>query len=384
MEIDLNLKKNVTLKGVLFSSFAMAFAGLGDALLYPVLPIYGEEMGFSVFWIGVFLSINRFIRIPGNSLVGYLISRKGYKNAMLVATCFALLTTFFYGFEIGAFLFLISRVFWGLSYATMRISSLAYASEAKKNVNLMFGLVQSIKTTGAVLALLVGSYLVKIYSVKISFMVSGSLSLLAIFFALKLPNLKIDNTKLKLKKVLNFSTINILTFLTSFIIDGVLVITISKLLNRYSLSELIIVVSGYLLFRKLCSAILSAVSGWISDAFGVENVFKISLLFVLVSLLLITTNNSEVGIAIAFLFNSIIVAMLPSIALKIHSKNKLTTLTSITTWWDIGAATGTLLGLSLLEIIGSKMLFGTLFFLLLITVVFFFKKYASFSMAKHL
>ena len=384
MKIDNNLKKDVTLKGVLFSSFAMAFAGLGDALLYPVLPIYGEEMGFSVFWIGVFLSINRFIRIPGNALVGYLISIKGYKNAMVIATCFALLTTFFYGFEIGIFLFLISRIFWGLSYATMRISSLAYASEAKKNVNLIFGLVQSIKTTGAVLALLVGSYLVKIYSVKISFMVLSSLSLLAIFFASKLPNLKIDDTKLKLKKVLNFSTINILTFLTSFIIDGVLVITISKLLNNYSISELIVVVSGYLLFRKLCSAILSVLSGWISDAFGVENVFKLSLLFILVSLLLIATNNSEIGIVIAFLFNSIIVAMLPSIALKINSKNRLTTLTSITTWWDIGAATGTLLGLFLLEIIGSKILFGTLFFLLLITVLLFFKKSASFSMAKHL
>jgi len=67
------MEKNVTQKGVFLSSFAMAFAGLGDALLYPVLPVYGEEMGFSVFWIGVFLSINRFIRIPGNSLVGYLI-----------------------------------------------------------------------------------------------------------------------------------------------------------------------------------------------------------------------------------------------------------------------------------------------------------------------
>ena len=378
------MEKNVTQKGVFLSSFAMAFAGLGDALLYPVLPVYGEEMGFSVFWIGVFLSINRFIRIPGNSLVGYLISIKGLKNAMLVATFFAMLTTFTYGFEIGIFLFLIARIFWGLSYATMRISSLAYASGVQKNVNLMFGLVQSIKTTSAVLSLFVGSYLVKVYSVKISFIVLGAFSLPAIFFASKLPALKMDTTKIDLKKILNFSSINILTFLTSFIIDGVLVITISKLLDKYSISELIVVVSGYLLFRKLCSAVLSAVSGWMSDAFGVEKVFRISLFFILGSLLLITVNNSEIGIAIAFLFNSIFVAMLPSIALKINPKNRLTTLTSITTWWDIGAALGTFLGLYLLKIIGYKMLFGTLFCLQLLAVAIFLKKSASFLKVKHL
>ncbi len=32
--------------GALSSSGVMAFAGLGDALLYPILPIYGAELGF--------------------------------------------------------------------------------------------------------------------------------------------------------------------------------------------------------------------------------------------------------------------------------------------------------------------------------------------------
>lgn len=384
MKVFNALKKNATLKGVLFSSVSMAFAGLGDALLYPVLPIYGEKMGFSVFWIGVFLSINRFIRIPGNTLVAYLITKKGYKTAMLIATFFAMVTTFFYGFKIGIVLFFISRIIWGLSYSTLRISSLAYASEAVNNKNLMFGLLQSIKTTGAVLALLVGSYLIKFYSVKISFLTLGSFSFLAILFAYKLPNIKSPPPKVSLKKVLSFSTLNILTFFTSFIIDGVLVVTISKLLFNYSIKELVFVVSGYLLFRKLCSAILSVFSGWISDMFGVLIVFKVALIFVLISLLFILTNHIEIGIVIAFLFNSVIVAMLPSIALKSSSKNKLITLTSITTWWDIGAAAGTLLGLYLIHLVGHNWLFGVLFCLLLVTILIFFKKTASFSNPKHL
>lgn len=372
-------KKNSTLKGVLFSSIAMAFAGLGDALLYPVLPIYGEEMGFSVFWIGLFLSINRFVRIPGNSLVALLITKKGYRKAMLLATIFAFVTTFFYGMEIGILLFLISRIIWGLSYSTMRVSSLAYASEAVNNKNTMFGLVQSIKTTGAVLALLVGSILIKTYSVKISFIVLGCMSFFAILFAYKLPKIKIEASDISIKKILNFSTLNILTFFTSFIIDGILVVTLSKILFDYSVNELIMVVSGYLLFRKLCSAIISVFSGWISDLLGVLIVFKIALIFILCSLLFIVTNHIELGIIIAFLFNSIVVAMLPSIALKANTKNRLIALTSVTTWWDIGAATGTLIGLFLIHLVGHQLLFGVLFFLLLVSIIIFFKKSASFS-----
>ncbi len=384
MKIQYVFKKNSSLKGVLFSSIAMAFAGLGDALLYSVLPIYGEQMGFSVFWIGVFLSINRFVRIPGNALVAYLISQKGYKEAMLIATFFAMITTLFYGLEIGVVLFSMSRIVWGLSYSTMRVSSLAYASESLQNKNIMFGLVQSIKTTGAVLALFVGSYLIKYYSVKVSFLTLGSLSFLAVLFAYKLPDIKKKSTKINIKKILNFSTINVLTFFTSFIIDGVLVVTISQLLGYYSTEELIIVVSGYLLFRKLCSAIISVFSGWLSDRLGVVPVFKMALVFVLSSLLFILGDYIETGVVIAFLFNSIIVAMLPSIALKLNTNNKLTTLTAITTWWDIGAATGTLVGLYLVQLLGSPWLFGLLFCLLLGAVVVFFRKYASFSLPKHL
>ncbi len=274
------LKKNSNLKGVLFSSIAMAFAGFGDALLYTVLPIYGEQMGFSVFWVGIFLSVNRFIRIPGNALIAFLIKRNGYKNSMLLATFFAMISTFFYGFKISIFLFLVLRIFWGLSYATMRVSSLAYASESVKNKNIMFGLVQSIKTTGAVLALFTGAYLITVYNVKTSFVFLGCMSAIGILFSHILPNIKHDSSKVSFNKIFHLSILNMLTFFTSFIIDGILVVTISKLLFGYTTTELVMLVSEYLLFRKLCSAVISIFSGWISDKFGVLVIFKTSLFFI--------------------------------------------------------------------------------------------------------
>ena len=362
----------------------MAFAGLGDALLYPVLPIYGAELGFSTLWIGVFLSINRFVRIPGNTLVAFVVSRKGYKTMMKIASIFAVITTLVYGFSIGIFLFLCARIIWGLSYSALRISALAYAAQAEKNKNLMFGLMQSIKTLGAVLALFIGPLLIRYWNIKISFLIMGFLSLIAVVFAFNLPEIPIDKTKLSFKKLLKFTNVNIISFLTSFIVDGVLVVSISKLFTTYEVEEIIVVVGAYLLFRKLCSSILSILSGWLSDVFGVIKVFKIALLFVLVSFIFIGIGYVRIGIVIAFLFNSFIVAILPSIALKEDSQNKLESLTSITTWWDTGAALGTLVGLSLFEMMGMCYLYFTCFVFLLIPSIIFYKKSASFSNTEHL
>ena len=302
---------------------------------------------------------------------------------MLLATIFAMLTTTVYGFKMDVYLFLILRIVWGLSYSSLRISSLAYASEASNNKNLMFGLVQSIKTLGAILALFVGAILIKVYSIKISFLVLGCFSILAILVAYHLPEIKKKETTFSFNKTTFFSSINSLTFLISLSIDGILVVTISKLVSNYSVEELIVVVSGYLLFRKVCSSLVSVISGWISDVWGVYLVFRIALLFVLLSLFCIGVGYIELGIVIAFLFNSVLVAMLPAVALKETKNNQLETLTSITTWWDVGAAVGTLTGLLLIEILGANKLYFVLFGILLIPVFIFFKKSASFSKPMH-
>ncbi len=303
---------------------------------------------------------------------------------MLFATLGAVLTTFYYGFNIGIILFLTLRIVWGMSYAILRVSSLAYASEAIKNRNTMFGMVHGIKTAGAVMAMFMGTYLITTYDVKFSFMILGCLSMVGIWFSYLLPNIEKEISDVGFTKIFNLSAINILTFITSFIIDGVLVVTISRLLSDYSGSELLIVVSAYLLFRKLSSSVVSILSGWISDRFGVLSVFKSALLFTIIGLGFILSDNVEVGILLLFLFNGVIVALLPSIALRFSDKDKLSVLTSVTTWWDLGAATGSLSGIYLFQLAGYHLIFGILFCLFLISVLIFLNKHASFSKVKYL
>ena len=67
--VDSQDDKFKNLKSPVYSSLAMAFAGIGDAFLYPFLPLYAATIGIPVVWVGFLLSVNRFTRILFNPIV---------------------------------------------------------------------------------------------------------------------------------------------------------------------------------------------------------------------------------------------------------------------------------------------------------------------------
>ncbi len=242
---------------VILSALVLALAGLGDALLYSALPIFGEGRGFSPFEIGLILSVNKFVRIPGNAWVVFIISKKGTTQAMKVGAFIAFLTTMSYGFNFGLVFFLLFRILWGLSYATIRIGSLLYAAQARENRFLLFGVIQGIKTAGGVLALYLGSHLVTLFSYQRAFHFLGVLTLLSLVLASLLPASDRRRPSPTLTHVFRLTPPRLLTFFSALIIDGILVVTLSKLFPGKNKLELVALVAGYLLFRKLCSTFLS-------------------------------------------------------------------------------------------------------------------------------
>src|SRR5688572_9693544 len=56
-------------------SLVMALQLLGDSLLYVVLPLHADELGFSGFQVGVLLSANRFVRMLTNRGASRLMRR---------------------------------------------------------------------------------------------------------------------------------------------------------------------------------------------------------------------------------------------------------------------------------------------------------------------
>ena len=79
------------------SAVVLALAGLGDALLYPTLPLYATQLGVPLIWIGVLLSINKLIRLGGNHVLALTISKLGYKRVAMLGVLLASVSTFAYG-----------------------------------------------------------------------------------------------------------------------------------------------------------------------------------------------------------------------------------------------------------------------------------------------
>ncbi|GAA5417513.1 hypothetical protein Pryu01_02587 [Paraliobacillus ryukyuensis] len=74
-------------------------AVMGDAMLFIVLPIYWVDFGLTAIWqIGALLSINRFIRLPINPLVGYFYQRFSLRTGIWIAFILTILSTFFLWF----------------------------------------------------------------------------------------------------------------------------------------------------------------------------------------------------------------------------------------------------------------------------------------------
>lgn len=89
-----------------------AISLLGNEMLLIVMPIYWKFFGLDSLWqVGVLLSVNRFIRIPINSLVGWCYHRISKRTGVLIAVVLAALSTYSYGILKGLkanFLFITS------------------------------------------------------------------------------------------------------------------------------------------------------------------------------------------------------------------------------------------------------------------------------------
>jgi predicted MFS family arabinose efflux permease len=365
--------KSSQFQGAFTSSGVMAFAGLGDAILYPVLPVYAEGLGIPLVWVGFILSINRFVRIVSNTWIANIVNTIGMKKVLVGVSCLAVITTFFYGLKLGLISFILARIIWGLSYSGLKISTLNYASKAKNNAGFVFGVTQSIKSLGALMALWIGPILITALGIESGLFIIASISSVAIILSLTLPNIRYNPTnKIKTKQTFSFTSINLLITFLAIAIDGILVVVLANLLNASSINTLqsLTVVASYLLLKRLAMVGVSLISGIISLRINPLKLFNVSILFCLLALFLIAINYTILGIIIAFIANAIVVTYSPLIAIgqQKTSANSLQVISSISTWWDLGAGLGAFLGIILIEYIGQYNLFLTL--TVLISVLF--------------
>jgi MFS transporter, DHA1 family, multidrug resistance protein len=328
------------------AALTLAFASFGDAFLYPFLPQYVDLMQIPVAWIGVLLSINRFIRIVFNPLILQLFATYGVRKLTIAASIAAIISTVGYGLDWGLVSLVLFRILWGLAFAVLRISSFAYVLE-QESVGLSLGISKAIQDAGPCVALWLGPIILETSTVSGTFFLLALFSVPSLLCAISLPDLKCKpgctaTTTFRLPSLLNS-----MTFVSSFIVEGVLVIVIGLFLsmNNQSSSNIVIMTmaAAYLAYRRICSIFFAPVSGLFADKIGLMRVFNFSILMLIVGLVLLLIGWTTVGLIVIFTFNSVNGTIAPGGASGKES-DKLRAIAINASWRDIGAATGTLFG----------------------------------------
>lgn len=109
-------------KKVVGVALITAIAVLGDSMLFIVLPLYYEEFGLTSLWqVGVLLSVNRFIRLPINPLIGWFYTKFQLRTGVFIALGLTILTTLSYGFIKEFIILIFMRILWGVAWSLLRL-----------------------------------------------------------------------------------------------------------------------------------------------------------------------------------------------------------------------------------------------------------------------
>ena len=168
-------------------SGTVAFAIMGDSLLYGILPLAAEDLGLLPQQVGLLLSANRLIRLLSNTWLSTLFARFGPYRTFVVSAILGVLTTAIYGLGWGFLMLLMARMAWGISWSGLRQGSYqaiwaGAGSAAGRLMGLMWGVVRG----GSAVSVLLGGFLFDRYGYQVTVWTIAAISTLAIPIALRL------------------------------------------------------------------------------------------------------------------------------------------------------------------------------------------------------
>ena len=355
---DSNDADNKPWRATLLSVAIISMAGLGDSFLYPALPLHADQLGVPVIWIGVLLSINKFVRLGGNYGVALGIGLLGYKRIAAVSVALAALTTLLYGVNPPIWIWIFSRLAWGMAYASLRMCALGYATD-NKQYGLHLGMSKGIREIGPMAALFIGPVIAAQLDVQATFLLFGLATALVLPLTFILPT---GSSTVKPRVYGGFSRPNWfdgLVFATA-LADGILTVTVGLLLLNTGMSEGAVLAAAalFIALKRLGGTFVAPVSGWLSDRWNIKHVYLGSVLGFIIGLILIAMGSTVPGISVMFLSNAVGDTLAPGVAIKANSIAKLNALSAVTTWRDVGTACGSLIGGYVLLQLGVEIVFG--------------------------
>ena len=340
----------------------MSLALLGDALIYAVLPVYADQFGLTLPWVGVMLSANRFVRVFAYGSIARLTHTIGVRRMCIGAAVTATVSTALYGLAQGPIVMLAARILWGLTYASLVLATLSYAVEYRESAGTRVGISKAIQRAGPILALLGGAWLVGQVGPQMAFVILAAPTALAILIGISLPKSTMSNAQPQSFKSLERpKPIDVVFFLQGYGVDGVFAISITLILARESsLSEAILGGSVLLAMRHLGEAIAAPLFGWIADRIGARQVFVASTILTMIGFVCVALGFTVVGALVMLLFRGALASLGPAVIVQALAKedDAVGPLARMQAWRDLGAACGPFATGFLLTMVSAELQHG--------------------------
>lgn len=360
---------------------------IGDSMLYIVLPIHWKEAGLSsLIEVGILLSINRFVRLPLNPLIGFIYTRINLRNGIVLAVLLAGITTVGYGLVNNFSVWIILRSVWGIAWSLFKLGAFLLILQLTSDTNRgrFVGTYNGLYRIGSLLGMLVGGVLSDVYGLKVISIIVGLLAFLTIPFIYKYIPKVIESEEKRKQKVsvrhylqifsnTKFIWIVVTAFLSIMILEGMLNATLSFIINsnynnEYNMFGAILgaaSIAGMLqAVRWGVFPLISPVLGGVLDRTNRKG-YMLSFCLVVASLCLLVIPmqiSFSIWIPIIFvhlLVTSSVTTILDTMITEMATweKNKVLVMTVYTVVVDLGAAFGPIFGYILLGKIGPTYLF---------------------------
>lgn len=380
----------------------LAIVIMGDSLMYVVLPGafedfgVGKTLGISAgFWVGLALSINRFVRLFSNQLAPFMYERFGLRSPFVAAVALGALTTLAYALSTGIALLLIARLFWGVSYSLMRLASqiVAFRFGSDRERGKYLGFYNMGQRLGSIIAVTAGAWMATKIGSQEAFAVLAGVGAIGVGVALAAPNISVPSLRpnrgadsstvpkrsfapLSLmassavtgslqRRIASFSFVR---FTIAFAANGLAIATVSPYLvelladgrHVFGFSIAAITLGGLLVgTRWFGDLALSIPFGSLSDRIGRAKSIVGAIIVMIAALIFVAAIDSPelfVLLLPLMFFASILAntSLDASVGESVDSHTRSAVFARYSTWQDLGGALGPLLGLSLAELIGFQ------------------------------
>jgi MFS family permease len=321
----------------------VAVAMIGDTLLYAVLPLYHEDFGLSLAMVGLLLSLNRWIRLLANSGVAAIGERVGPHALMVAAAIGSAVSTTLYGLAENDAVQITARMLWGVSYAALNLSALAYAVSDRANAGKRVGASRAAIGMAQAMSLVGGAWIVLQVGSRSVFLIFGGLTLISLAAALLLPRLPREVTAQKGFRLPFPHRLESWGFVMGFTGDGVFLLTLAFLMKD-SITWLAPVMATAMLLalRWLVEITTGPLGGWIGDRFGAQRIAIVNSAFLVSGFVLIALDHEVLGALTVVLTRGMFNTLIPVLVLERGKASVLSSQASYSTWRDFGAAVGPL------------------------------------------